>query len=214
MNRRKALGRILLAGIGGTLALGGYKWYDWNKSPDLAWLDRKKELLAALADTIIPPTEVPAAHNPSSAASPSTPSPVAARHIPGAGESGAAAFMLVLLKDCTDRRTLNKFIEGLKDLEAHCRSSYQSSFIQCPEATRQEVLARFEEKDKPLQGIWGKAEGRYLGKPFFITLKEYTVQAYCSSEMGATRGLDYVPVPGSYHGCIPLQPDTRAWATK
>ena len=203
MNRRKALSRILLAGIGGTLALGGFKWYDWNKTPDLAWLDRKKELLAALADTIIPPTDDPASGNPATG-----------RHIPGASESGAAAFMLVLLKTCTDRRTLNHFIDGLKDLEAHCRSSYQSSFIQCPEATRQKVLARFEEKDKPLQGIWGKAEGRYLGKPFFTTLKEYTVQAYCSSEMGATRGLAYVAVPGSYHGCIPLQPDTPAWATK
>jgi hypothetical protein len=198
MNRRKALGRILIAGIGGTLAFGGYKWYEWNKTPDLAWLDRKKDLLAALADTIIPPTDEPAS----------------GKHIPGASESGAAAFMLVLLKDCTDRRTLNHFIDGLKELEAHCRSAYQSSFVQCPETTRQKVLARFEEKDKPLHGIWGKAEGRYLGKPFFITLKEYTVQAYCSSEMGATRGLAYVAVPGSYHGCIPLQPNTPAWATK
>jgi hypothetical protein len=208
MNRRKALGRILLAGIGGTLAFGGYKWYEWNKTPDLAWLDRKKHLLAALADTIIPPTEEPVASNPTAG------NPATTRHIPGASESGAPAFMLVLLKTCTDRRTLNHFIDGLKELEAHCQSSYQSSFIQCPETTRQQVLARFEEKDKPLHGIWGKVEGRYLGKPFFITLKEYTVQAYCSSEMGATRGLDYVPVPGSYHGCIPLQPDTRAWATK
>ena len=203
MNRRKALSRILLAGIGGTLALGGYRWYEWNKTPDLAWLDRKKDLLAALADTIIPPTE-----------DPSAPNPPAGRHIPGASESGVAAFMLVLLKDCTDRRTLNHFIEGLAALEAHCNATYQSSFIQCPEAIRQKVLARFEEKDKPLPGIWGKAEGRYLGKPFFITLKEYTAQAYCSSEMGATRGLAYVAVPGSYHGCIPLQPDTPAWATK
>jgi hypothetical protein len=213
MNRRKALGRILLAGIGGTLAFGGYKWYEWDKTPDLAWLDRKKDLLAALADTIIPPTDDPAAPNPASP-NPATPNPAASGHIPGAIESGAPAFMLVLLKDCTDRRTLNHFIDGLKELEAHCRSAYQSSFIQCPETTRQKVLARFEEKDKPLHGIWGKAEGRYLGKPFFITLKEYTVQAYCSSEMGATRGLAYVAVPGSYHGCIPLQPNTPAWATK
>jgi Gluconate 2-dehydrogenase subunit 3 len=191
MNRRKALGRIILAGIGGTLAFGGYKWYEGARTPDIPWLVQQKELLAALADTIIPPTDTP-----------------------GARAAGVQDFMITLLKDCTDRRTLNKFIDGLKDLEAHCRSKYQTSFTHCSEAGRIDTLAFFEKKDRPFSGIWGKAETRYLGKPFFSTLKDYTALAYCTSELGATRGLAYVAVPTDYHGCLPLQPGQPAWATK
>ena len=61
MNRRKAIGRIILAGVGGVLAFGGYKWYEVAKHPDLPWLERQQELLAALADTIVPPTNTPGA---------------------------------------------------------------------------------------------------------------------------------------------------------
>jgi hypothetical protein len=191
MNRRKAISRILLAGIGGTIAFGGYKWHEWYKTPDMTWLDANRPLLAALADTIIPPTDSP-----------------------GARAAGTPDFMITLLKDCTDRRTLNKFIDGLKDLEAYCRSTYRHSFTDCADTDRIATLTRFEQKDRPLSGIWGKAENRFLGKPFFTTLKEYTVVAYCTSEQGATHGLAYVAVPVNYHGCIPLQPGQPAWATK
>ena len=191
MNRRKAISRIILAGIGGTLAFGGYKWYEANKTPDLSWLEQQKDLLAALADTIIPPTGSP-----------------------GARAAGVQDFMITLLKDCTDRRSLNNFIDGLHDLQSHCRSNYQAPFTQCSEAGRIHTLTYFEQKDRPHSGIWGKAENRYLGKPFFMTLKEYTVTAYCTSELGATHGLAYVPVPVNYHGCLPWQPGQPAWATK
>jgi hypothetical protein len=191
MNRRKAIGRIILAGIGGTLAFGGYKWYEGNKTPDLAWLGQQNDLLAALADTIIPPTSSP-----------------------GARAAGVQDFMIILLRDCTDRRSLNNFIDGLHDLQSHCRSKYQAPFTHCSEADRISTLTYFEKRDRPHSGIWGKAENRYLGKPFFMTLKEYTVTAYCTSELGATHGLAYVPVPVTYHGCIPLQPGQPAWATK
>jgi Gluconate 2-dehydrogenase subunit 3 len=191
MNRRKAIGRIILAGIGGTLAFGGYKWYEGNKTPDLAWLGQQNDLLAALADTIIPGTGSP-----------------------GARAAGVQDFMIILLRDCTDRRSLNNFIDGLHDLQSHCRSKYQAPFTHCSEADRISTLTYFEKRDRPHSGIWGKAENRYLGKPFFMTLKEYTVTAYCTSELGATHGLAYVPVPVTYHGCIPLQPGQPAWATK
>jgi hypothetical protein len=191
MNRRTAISRILLAGIGGTIAFSGYKWHEWYKTPDMTWLDANRPLLAALADTIIPPTDSP-----------------------GARAADTQDFMITLLKDCTDRRTLNKFIDGLKDLEAYCRSTYRHPFADCTATDRIATLTRYEQKDRPLSGIWGKAQNRLLGKPFFTTLKEYTVVAYCTSEQGATRGLAYVAVPVHYHGCIPLQPGQPAWATK
>lgn len=191
MNRRKAISRIIFAGIGGTLAFGGYKWYDVSKKPDIPWLEQHKDLLAALADTVIPQTDSP-----------------------GARAAGVQDFMITLLKDCTDRHTLNRFIDGCKDLESHCRSRYQCSFTQCSGDTRNSILSEKALNDTHFKGNLAKAESRYLGKPFFSTLKEYTVIAYCTSELGATHGLAYVPVPVTYHGCLPLQPGQPAWATK
>lgn len=191
MNRRTAIGRIVGTGIGAALAFGGFKWYEWNKAPDMAWLEANRPLLAALADTIIPQTDSP-----------------------GARSAGAPDFMLILLKDCTDRRTLNKFINGLRDLEAHCLSTYHQPFDRCSDADRIATLAHFEERDRPFSRLWAKAEDRFLGRPFFTTLKEYTVVAYCTSQRGATLCLDYVPVPVNYNGCIPLKPGQRGWATK
>jgi hypothetical protein len=182
---------MLLTGLGGALAFGGYKWYERSKPPDIVWLGKNRELLANIADTIIPSTDTP-----------------------GARATGAPDFMFTLLKDCTDSTTLNIFIDGLKDIEAYCRSNYGHSFSDCTGPDRISTLARFEKRDRPLSGILGKAERRFLGKPFFTTLKEFTVIAYCTSEQGATHGLAYVAVPVSYHGCLPWQPGQPAWATK
>ena len=180
-----------MAGAGGILALGGYKWYDIARTPDIHWLEQQKSLLGSLADTIIPPGDSP-----------------------GASAAGAQDFMITLLKDCTDRHTLNNFIDGLHSLEAHCQSSYNKSYLQCSEPDRIATLTLFANRAPAGSGIWSKVESRYLGKPFFTTLKEYTVLAYCTSEQGATHGLHYLPVPGAYHGCLPWHPGQPAWATK
>jgi len=191
MNRRKAIGRIILTGIGGGILFSGYKWYDWNKTPDLIFLDQRRELIAALAETIIPATEVP-----------------------GAREARVGDFIIIMIRDCTDRISMNKFIDGLKELEQHCRSKFDRSYQQCSAKEQQSVLELFEEKGAPYKGIVGKAETRLLGQSFFSTLKKYTVQGYCSSEAGATRALDYSYVPGSYQGCIQMRPGQKAWATR
>jgi Gluconate 2-dehydrogenase subunit 3 len=45
-------------------------------------------------------------------------------------------------------------------------------------------------------------------------LRELTVLGYCTSEIGATKGLAYDAVPGGYRGCVELQPGQKAWATR
>jgi len=45
----------------GGLLFSGYKWYDWNKTPDIAYLQQRRELITALAGTIIPATDTPRA---------------------------------------------------------------------------------------------------------------------------------------------------------
>lgn len=192
MNRRTAIGGILLTGIGGTLAFSGYKWRDWHKSPDITWLRQHKELVSALAETIIPETA----------------------DSPGARTAGAGDYIVLMIRDCTEKMSANKFIDGLKDLEKDCYSRYRLTYAALNPTQQKEMLSRFEEKGKPFRGIIGKAQNRYLGKSFFTTLKELTVAAYCTSEAGATKGLAYLYIPGAYHGCVPMTPGQRAWALK
>jgi hypothetical protein len=192
MNRRKAIGRIALTGIGGSLLLAGYKWYDWTKTPDLSYVEQHKDLLAALAETIIPATA----------------------GSPGAREAGVGDFIVTMIRDCTDRMSANKFIAGLKEVQQYCRNRFNKPYEQCSHPDQESALRYFEEKGTPYHGIIGKAQDAYLGRSFFSTLKKYTVEGYCSSEPGATRGLAYLYIPGSYHGCIPMQPGQKAWATR
>jgi hypothetical protein len=191
MNRRKAIGNIILLTGGATLTVTTYKGYQWFKKPDIDFVFQKKQLIEALAETIIPKTETP-----------------------GAKEAGVADAFLVLLKDCTPRPTQNRFIEGLKELMNYSSSEYKKSYIDCTIEEQSTILRHFQKKGKPFKGMLGKVQNKFLGKSFYATLAEYTTYCYCTSELGATQGLSYVLVPGSYNGCINLEKNQRTWATK
>ena len=191
MNRRKAIRNILLTSGGAVAAGAGYKWVSLNRKPHIGELDNHKALLPELAETIIPRTNTP-----------------------GAKEAGVGQFIYKMIVDCADRRTQNKFIYGLHDLEQHCQSKYGRSFVACGQDEREATLRHIEQTDKPYPGILGKVQHKFMGTPFFETLKTYTVMGYCTSMLGATQGLAYELVPGTFDACIPLKPGQRSWATK
>jgi hypothetical protein len=191
MKRRNAIGRILLIS-GGTLAgYSGYKWWDWNKTPDFKYLESHKNLLASLAETIVPSTN----------------------DSPGAKEAGVDEYIVVMLKDCTERKSQNKFIDGLKELERYCHSSFSKPFEECSPDQKNQTLTHFEERGKSYGGIMGKIENKFFGRSFFATLKNLTATGYCTSELGATKGLSYQLIPGKFIGCMPLEKNQRSWAT-
>jgi hypothetical protein len=190
MNRRKAIIRMTLGGAGLATVFGGYKWYGIAKAPDTDYVTNHRELLVALAETIIPGTDTP-----------------------GATEAGVADFIIMMIHECTDRKNQNHFIDGLKDLQSYSNSQFGKDYQHCTAAEQVTMLTYFEQKGKGYRGIIGKIQNRYLGKSFFTILKEYTVEGYCTSEAGATKGLAYINVPGSFRGCMPMTPGQKAWAT-
>jgi hypothetical protein len=192
MNRRKAIIGGVLAVAGVAAAGGGYGGYRLFKSPDLGYLGGQRVVLAALAETIIPSTG----------------------GSPGAREAGVADFIVRMVWDCAERKEQNRFIDGLKGLQERCMDRYGRVFERCEEGQREEVLSRFEASGRPMRGIAGKIQARLQGRSFFAILKDYTVEGYCTSQPGATRGLAYLYIPGNYKGCIPLQAGQRAWATE
>ncbi|HLK27176.1 MAG TPA: gluconate 2-dehydrogenase subunit 3 family protein [Puia sp.] len=190
MKRRKAIGRILLISGGALAGYSGYKLWDWNKSPDIEYLEKHKELIAALAETIIPATDSP-----------------------GAKEAGVHEYIITMLKDCTERKSQNKFIDGLKEVESYCSSSFSKHYEKCTIQQQYQTLQHFEERGKSYGGFMGKVENKFFGKSFFTTLKYLTAEGYSTSEAGATKGLAYVAIPGKFIGCMPLEKGQRSWAT-
>lgn len=189
MNRRKAIFSLFAIGTGGLVTYSGYKWYDWNKMPDYEYLSKSGHLIAALAETIIPATDTP-----------------------GAREAGVQDYIIKYVKDCSTTRCANIFINGLKEVETYAHDQCGKGFAFCPPEKQVELLGHFENYVASGR-ITRKVQKFLLGDSFFDLLKEYTVEGYCSSQLGATKGLAYILIPGTYKGCIPAQPGQKAWAT-
>ena len=43
-------------------------------------------------------------------------------------------------------------------------------------------------------------------------MKQLTLLGYFTSEVGATKALNHVDVPGHYEACVPLKPGQKAWS--
>ncbi len=177
MNRRKALASLALLGGSGLALLSGKPLLNLFAPTDIEFLQSRLPLLSALAETIIPATETP-----------------------GASEAGVGNYILLMIKDCTDKQSANNFVDGVKELEAFSQKQWGKPYTLCPEEAQHSILAHFEKKGEPMHGIAGKIERRLLGKSFFSLLKEYTVTGYCTSQLGATQAMAYDLVPGLLWG--------------
>jgi len=52
-------------------------------------------------------------------------------------------------------------------------------------------------------------------RPFILTTKELALLGFFTSRVGATQVLQYVAIPGAYHGCLPVNQagNGKRWAT-
>jgi len=191
MNRRTSIKQIFVVGALGVSTLSVFKWFQANSVVKAESFDHYKNLLAELAETIIPKTDTP-----------------------GAKDAQVEVFIIKMMQFCEDRKTQHNFLNGLHSLETYTFSKYDHDFIRCNKSQRAQVLAYFEEKSYYSINILNKINYKLLGSPFFTKLKELTVQGYCTSQIGATNGLAYDYIPGTYEACIPLSKNQRSWATK
>lgn len=84
----------------------------------------QEKLLAEIASTIIPQTD-----------------------IPGAREVGAHLFVLKMLDDCYEEDVQQKFVRGLDQLENNTKKCFGNSFVRCTATQKQNVLLGVENMD-------------------------------------------------------------------
>jgi hypothetical protein len=188
MNRRKAITGILLLAGGGTSAIKLLTSYE---RPDLKMLLLHKDLITAIADTIIPATNTP-----------------------GAKAANVTPFIIAMIEECTPQKQQIRFLNGLEDVDLYAKKKFHLPFTSCSVEEKRMVIDHFEKRDRPYKGIAGKISHRLMGDSFFTIMKAYTVNGYCNSMLGATRGMAYDHAPGRYTGCVMLTHGQRCWATK
>jgi hypothetical protein len=120
---------------------------------------------------------------------------------PGAKAAGAGAAINLLLTDCYEPEDQQRAAKGLEEFRRTCEARYGGSFGALPRLDREQILHELD------------AEAKRVGdKHYFSLVRELALRAYFSSEIGMTKAMRYVIVPGKWVGCVPLAPGQPAWA--
>ena len=187
MNRREAIERVaLLTGglvIGGELFISGCK----APSPKINSLFNAGQVafLNEVGDTILPETKTP-----------------------GAKAADVGGFMAVMVLDCYTPADQKTFMDGLQKIDDESQKKFSKKFLDCDATQRTALLSELDQAQKE-ESKSTKPGTKYQ---YFSMIKQLTLLGYFTSEVGATKALRYVAVPGHYDGNLPYKKGDKAWA--
>jgi len=191
MNRRDALSRVglLLGGtiIGAEMFLSGCT--NTDQKIGMAGANFSNDDVAFLdevAETILPATNTP-----------------------GAKEAKVGEFMTRIVRDCYTEKDQKIFLDGMQKLNEASKKKNGKSFTGSSAEQRHDLLVELDKEQKTYTDRKKKDDPAH----YFRMMKELTLWGYFTSELGATKALRYVAVPGRYEGCIDYKKGEKAWAT-
>ena len=188
MNRREALSSVALL-LGGTI-IGSSAFLMGCKSngseSGISFSPDDISFLNEVGETILPATSTP-----------------------GAKEAKVGEFMSVYVSDCYEAKDQTIFKEGIQKLNDASQKKNGKSFIESTAEQRHELLVALDKEAKEYQQSKKPEDPNH----YFRMMKELTLLGFFTSEVGATKALRYVAVPGKYEGCIPYNKGDKAWAT-
>ena len=187
IDRREALRRaaMLLGGVLSAPAIAGVLAGCDSRTADGTWralTSEQGELVATIAEHIIPETDTP-----------------------GARAAGVHVFIDKMLAGHYGDEDRKRVLKGLEDFDERARRDCGRPFIRCSADEQRAMLTRVD------QEAFAEAAGR-RETPWFRTIKELTVLGYYTSEVGATQELKHVAVPERFEGCVPFTQVGRTWA--
>jgi hypothetical protein len=187
MNRRDAISRVglILGGtvIGAELFISGCKSSSVN-TDDLFAKDTTA-FLNEVGETILPETSTP-----------------------GAKAANVGGFMAVMVRDCYTEDDQKVFKKGISQLDDASNKKFSKKFMEIDAKQRTELLTALDKEQKE----YSKTKKPEDANHYFTMMKQLTLLGYFTSEVGATKALRYVPVPGKYDGNFPYKKGDRAWA--
>jgi len=127
---------------------------------------------------------------------------------PGAKAADVGSFMLLMIQDCYRPENQEAFFAGIGKIDQASNNKYSKGFMQLDAAQREELLIELDEE----QEAYMKKKKHDEPPHYFRMMKELTLLGFFTSEVGATKALRYVPIPGRYEGEIPYKKGDRAWA--
>lgn len=125
---------------------------------------------------------------------------------PGAVAAGVPYFIDALARHWMLPEELAQCRAGLAGLDASARQRYQHGFAACSPAQAADILAALRAAS-PYDGHTFELAARIEDPkaPFYLRLRDLVVYGYFTSEVGSTKELRYVPVPGRFDGDIDLK---------
>jgi hypothetical protein len=186
MNRREALSRVAII-MGGTV-LGAEAFLSGCKTNTKGITLSQDDIafLDEVAETIIPTTTSP-----------------------GAKAAKVGDFMKVMVNDCYEEKDQAIFVDGIKKLDEASKKLNSKTFMESTPEQRKTLLESLDKEAKEYQKT-AKPEDP---KHYFTMMKQLTLSGYFTSEIGATKALRYVAVPGKFVGSYPYKKGDKAWAT-
>jgi hypothetical protein len=127
---------------------------------------------------------------------------------PGAVAAGVPHFIDALARHWMLPEELAQFRAGLADLEQRALQAYKRGFAACTPAQAAEILQALR-ASSPYEGRTFELAARIEDPkaPFYLRLRDLVVYGYFTSEIGSTKELRYVAVPGRFDGDV----DVRTW---
>ncbi|WP_138476715.1 gluconate 2-dehydrogenase subunit 3 family protein [Dyadobacter bucti] len=201
MNRRDLLKSVALM-LGGAFSAPTLLALDLREKrtfakpafPDLVLTSDQQQIIAEVAEMIIPRTSTP-----------------------GAKDAGVPAFIVMMLQDCYRKPEHNSFLAGLQDLEK--RNFLSQNDLQKTETLRQveaetvQLMKEYNVQQTKMGDNEDREQMNELAKglPYWRLMKELTLLGYFTSEAGLKASFDYVPIPGKLE-LIKLKPGQKAYA--
>ena len=133
---------------------------------------------------------------------------------PGAKDVGVPAFIDLMLQQTFEAEDRARFIAGLNEFEARAELDYKQAFLALKPIDRGMLVQRVHDDALAEERTRAPQPMVPIRRPFILMLKELTLLGFFTSEVGVRRIQQYDPVPGAYHGCVPLAQagNGKAWA--
>jgi glucoside 3-dehydrogenase (cytochrome c) hitch-hiker subunit len=132
---------------------------------------------------------------------------------PGAVDLGVPGFIDRVLKDVYKDDERNRYIHGLAAFDAAAQAEHGGKFVGLDSSQQTALVRKVHDAALGEERAFHRPNETFQ-RPFILMTKELTLLGFFTSEIGATKVLQYAAVPGAYHGCVPLKQagEGRTWA--